>query len=251
MTSKEGGLFASAAGDYGAGLYSTGYGKPLQNSKDWLYYAHQGSPENSTGCIYYGPNGIYRGFGGAGTDDFRSDPIILNNLSGDIELRVSGDDFIKTWRGGEVRYVTTATTGSIGNPSSKTIKTNIQDVDFNQINSFLEEVEPKTFYNLLEKKNQLFIVIENEEEHENPFSDILFELEHAGNFTEEEIPEYLQQYKNTEILQKEGDSYKWMLKTVNINTLIGIILSSTKYNHNRIKTLEERISLLEKKLEEK
>ena len=198
-------------------------------------------------------NRRYRGLGGAGIDGFRSDPISLENLRGDIQIKVSGDNFIKTRKGygSEERYVRTAATGTIENPSSKIIKTNIQDVDFNQINSFLEEVEPKTFYNLLEKKNQLFIVIENEEEHENPFSDILFELEHAGNFTEEEIPEYLQQYKNTEILQKEGDSYKWMLKTVNINTLIGIILSSTKYNHNRIKTLEERISLLEKKLEEK
>ena len=68
MTFKEGGLFAGLAGDYGADLYSTGYGKPLQNSKDWLYYVHQGLPDNSTGCIYYGPNGIYRGIGGAGID---------------------------------------------------------------------------------------------------------------------------------------------------------------------------------------
>jgi hypothetical protein len=136
-------------------------------------------------------------------------------------------------------------TGSAG-VSTKIVKTNIQHIDYNQLDSFLNLIQPKKFTNIMKNKEKISLIIEDEEDRNIPFKNILFKREEKL-YTFKTLPSYLLPYENdTEVIQKEYlpnsteiVGYYFSPKVLDEQTLHGLTLAAAKYNHTRIKDLEE------------
>jgi len=140
-------------------------------------------------------------------------------------------------------------TAGIGGPSTRIIKANITAVEDIKISEFLDKIEIKEFDNLLYNKKDISLIIEDEEEKNNPFSNLLFDkIEHGFIF--KELPSYLKPYENNEeIIEKKGDNYYFSPKIYNMNALLSISIASNKYNYNRIKKLEEKNLILNSRVD--
>lgn len=132
-----------------------------------------------------------------------------------------------------------------GGVSTKIVKTNIQNIDYNQLDNFLNLIEPKKFTNVMKNKEKVSIIIEDEEDKNIPFKDMLFKREDKLYYFQS-LPEYLIPYENNiEVIEKDYSGngeiigYYFSPKVIDEQTLNGLVLASVKYNHTRIKQLEE------------
>ena len=141
-----------------------------------------------------------------------------------------------------------------GGVSTKIVKTNIQDINYNQLDNFLNLIQPKKFTNIMKNKEKVSLIIEDEEDRNIPFKDILFKREDKL-YAFQTLPSYLLPYENdTEVIQKEYSEdgeviiYYFSPKVLDEQTLHGLTLAAAKYNHTRIKDLEEENKKLKEEI---
>lgn len=131
-----------------------------------------------------------------------------------------------------------------GGVSTKIVKTNIEDLNYTEVDSFLSLMAPKKFTNMLKNKEKISLIIEDEEDKNLPFKEMLFKRE-EGLYMFKELPPYLLDYiDDEEVIKKEYDGYGeishyyFSPKVIDEQTIQGLMLASIKYNHQRIKQLE-------------
>lgn len=131
-----------------------------------------------------------------------------------------------------------------GGVSTKIVKTNIEDLNYTEVDSFLSLMTPKKFTNMLKNKEKISLIIEDEEDKNLPFKEMLFKRE-DGLYMFKELPPYLLDYvDDEEVIKKEYDGYGeishyyFSPKVIDEQTIQGLMLASIKYNHQRIKQLE-------------
>jgi hypothetical protein len=127
--------------------------------------------------------------------------------------------------------------------STKLIKSNIQSINQNLIGEFLDKIEVKKYYNNLAETSGISLIIEDEIEKQNPFSDYLFSRNN-GMARFKKLPDFLLPYKDNESLIKtegEGENKRYIFSPMTINeySLNSLSLASAKFNYNRIKQLEK------------
>lgn len=142
-----------------------------------------------------------------------------------------------------------------GGVSTKIVKDNISDLDYNEIENFIEIIKPVSFRNKIKNKDKISIIIEDEEDKNLPFSNMLFKREDKL-YRFYELPEFLIPYINQEeIIQKEYDKdnnivgYYFSPKVIDDQTYNGLLLASIKNNHMKIKKLEEEKESLKNEIE--
>jgi hypothetical protein len=200
--------------------------------------------------------------GGGGLQFFTSTPLsgniaYIQSPSGNIDI-TANSIYLKYRTGGGV-FVTNpsgtnffvSTTG--GNISSKIIKNNIDNLDYDKVLDFIEKVSIKEYYNKVTKVKELSLVIEDEELSNNPFIDLITEKTPSLVFFNT-LPDYLQNYENDEeVIQKEyqGENVKYTvyIKSLKLKEYISTTLAATKLNHNRIKQLESENEQLKARLD--
>ena len=67
-------------------------------------------------------------------------------------------------------------------PSTKIIKKDIEAIDDSSIDQFLDIVEIKKYTNMLNGREQVSLIIEDEEDKNNPFANLLFSRKNYGSF---------------------------------------------------------------------
>jgi hypothetical protein len=111
----------------------------------------------------------------------------------------SGLDLILS--SGSGYYVYARNDGSAGTPSSsfrvtvgtggvstKIIKDQINEIDYNSVDQFFNLINIKTYQNLLNNKPNISLIIEDEEEKNVPFKDLLFIKENRLVIYNKEVP---------------------------------------------------------------
>jgi hypothetical protein len=200
--------------------------------------------------------------GGGGLQFFTSTPsqgniAYIQSPSGNMDI-TANSIYLKYRTGGGV-FVTNpsgtnffvSTTG--GNISSKIIKNNIDNLDYDKILEFIEKVTIKEYYNEVTKVKELSLIIEDEELNNNPFINLITEKTPSLVFFNI-LPDYLQNYENDEeVIQKEyqGENVKYTvyIKSLKLKEYISATLAATKLNHNRIKQLETENEQLKARLD--
>jgi len=131
-----------------------------------------------------------------------------------------------------------------GGVSTKIVKTEIQELNYAEVDNFLSVMSPKKFTNMLKNKQKISLIIEDEEEKNLPFKEMLFKREEAL-YMFKELPAYLLDYADDEeVIKKEYNEsgevshYYFSPKVIDEQTIQGIMLASIKYNHERIKQLQ-------------
>jgi hypothetical protein len=207
--------------------------------------------------------GIYkgRGTGTTGgiqltTDQFTSYLSTTASTSLDIDAnsiylkyRTGGGAFVTRPSDGSNFFI--STTG--GNISSKIIKTDIEDITEEEIYNFIEKVEVKKYFNLMNNNQEISIIIEDEENNKNPFISLISEQNINVSFNNN-LPNYLKSYENDSNIIKvvdKGDNkiYNASIKSLKLKEYISATLASTKLNHNRIKELESENEQLKARLD--
>jgi hypothetical protein len=129
-------------------------------------------------------------------------------------------------------------------PSTKIIKTNIRDIEDQKIESFIDKTSIKIYDNLLYNKTGISLIIEDEEEKDNPFKNELF-TQGKSNYSFETLPNFLIPYENDpEVIQKHGNYYYFTPKNYSKDNFMGLMMASIKHNNNRIKKLEQEVEEL-------
>jgi hypothetical protein len=133
-----------------------------------------------------------------------------------------------------------------GDYSSKLIKTDINNIEEEDIYNFIETVEVKKYFNNLTNKEEISIIIEDEQNKNNSFINFISEKD-AGIRFDHELPNYLKEYENNPDIihrdQRTKDEELYNIYTLEIPILklkeyTSATLAATKLNHNRIKQLE-------------
>jgi len=139
--------------------------------------------------------------------------------------------------------------GTLG-VSTKIVKRDINSLDYNDIDIFLETIEPKKFTNIMKNKEKISLIIEDEQDKNLPFSNILFKREDKL-FTFSKLPDYLKPYEDDEntiqkVFKEDGGilSYFFSPLVIDEQNLNGLLIASVKHNHNRIRKLEQEIEEL-------
>jgi hypothetical protein len=224
----------------------------IRSSGQWDNFAAMGDNQFLTVIEKQGI-GVYRGRGGsvgglAITSDknisylYTTSNSTLDIIANSIYLkpRTGGGAFITRPSDGVNFFIST---GSGGNLSSKIIKKNIEAIQETDIYNFIDRVQVKKYFNLLNNVEEISIIIEDEEKNNNPFINIITEKGLSVSFNNT-LPDYLKQYeKDKDVIevfeQGENKIYNASIKSLKIKEYIGATLAAAKLNHNRIKELEE------------
>ena len=191
------------------------------------------------------PGGIYyysEGSGSGNTEKLliqSQKNIELVSTGGSIWVRGNGSDLVQLRLG----------LGTL--VSSKIAKKDIFELNQNDINDFIEKVEIKEFSYKKDNKKSISLIIEDEEEKNNPFSEILFTRDNKREKYNkwDDVPEWLKEYKNTPNLTEENGIYYFNPKTYDLSVLSSITLASVKQQNKKIKELENKIEELYKIIE--
>lgn len=129
-------------------------------------------------------------------------------------------------------------------PSTRIIKKEITEISQEKMISFLDKIEVREYTNLLTNKKQVSLIIEDEEEKENPFASILFSR-NKEMISFKNLPDFLRDYENDpDIITSRDGNYLFSPKVYDKDTLLGIAVGSIKINHNRLKIVEEQNNIL-------
>jgi hypothetical protein len=224
---------------------------------------------SKSGSAPFAPNGVQRfamgsdgsnrsfyiqTFGGLPGEGLGNDMLKIRGYS--KVLLHSDTDYVYASRGTEsTTNGARITVGTLG-VSTKIVKKDINSLDYNDIDNFLETIEPKKFTNIMKNKEKISLIIEDEQDKNLPFSNILFKREDKL-FSFSELPDYLKPYEDDEnTIQKkfkeDGEilSYFFSPLVIDEQTLNGLLIASVKYNHNRIKQLEQEVAELKNLVQE-
>ena len=179
------------------------------------------------------------------------------SANGDVNLQAGRSSSINRYcyaqstdYGSDTKYRITGseTTG----PSTNLIKSDIQPISDLDIDDYLELVEIKDYYNEMNEKRAISLIIEDEQLKGIPFQTNLFSRQDrfAGFST---VPTWLQPNENDPVFVTKLTEYTDDLVnaseityinplSVDYYSLIGLNTAAAKYNHNRIKTLETQVA---------
>jgi hypothetical protein len=142
-----------------------------------------------------------------------------------------------------------------GGVSSKIIKDQINEIDYNSVDRFFNLINIKTYQNLLNNKPNISLIIEDEEEKNVPFKDLLFIKENRLVIYNKEVPTWLEPYKNdinviTQELDENGDTnYIFSPKGLNEHSMRGVMLAGIKSNQNKILQLQSENNILKEEIQ--
>lgn len=180
--------------------------------------------------------------------ELTNDGILLQN-SGDIRFRaaVGSEIFV---RGGNL--TSDAKLINDGNViSTIKIKKEIEDIDTKLLSEFIEKIDIKQFKYKNDGKTGISFIIEDEEEDNLPFSDIIFRKENKLYRYDswEEVPIWLKKYEGDPVLTEENGIYYFNPKMYNSGHLLNITIAVVKEQDKKIKSLEFEISKIKEFLD--
>ncbi len=227
--------------DDGISFYDTGFVNTSVLSKTQLAIGDEVGPA-TPGTTYYKFSNILA----ASTFSIQSE--------GYLQLHSFNNNYVYASR----NTLSTASTARVlvgtSGVSTKIVKTNIEDLDYNKVDNFLDLIQPKKFINIMKNKEKISLIIEDEEDRNIPFQEMLFKREDRL-YKFEQLPEYLLPYENNvEVIQKEYNKngeishYYFSPKVIDEQTMQGIILASLKHHQNKMKLLEEENKILKEEI---
>ena len=199
---------------------------------------------------------LYNGIQTATTDGFSATNFNVK-AAADLILSSGSGFFVYARNDGSVGTPSSSfrVTVGTGGVSTKIIKDQINEIDYNSVDEFFNLINIKTYQNLLNNKPNISLIIEDEEEKNVPFKDLLFIKENRLVIYNKEVPTWLEPYKNdtnviTQELDENGDiNYVFSPKGLNEHSMRGIMLAGIKSGHNKIKQLESENEELKARLD--
>jgi hypothetical protein len=235
----------------------------IRSNGDWSPPGQKLLSNQFLSVLEKGGLGIYkgRGTGTTGGIQLTTDQFTgYLSTTGSTSLDIDASSIYLKYRTGGGAFVTRPSDGSNffisttgGNISSKIIKTDIEDITEEEIYNFIEKVEVKKYFNLMNNNQEISIIIEDEENNKNPFISLISEQNINVSFNNN-LPNYLKSYENDSNIIKvvdKGDNkiYNASIKSLKLKEYISATLASTKLNHNRIKELESENEQLKARLD--
>jgi hypothetical protein len=132
--------------------------------------------------------------------------------------------------------------------STKAIKTDIENVEDEQVLNFIDKIEIKKYQNLMEEKNAYSIIIEDELEKQEPLlTGLINRQQGTYRFSEyKDIPDFLIPYIDTEYFTQESDgSYFFNSFVYDATSVFSLNVKATKILNNKAKDFELKIKKLE------
>lgn len=139
--------------------------------------------------------------------------------------------------------------GTTAQPSTKLIKTDIEQIPEEDIIDLFDKINIVKYKNQFTNQKTYSLIIEDELENQNElFASLIKREEGIYRFEkEEDIPDFLKQYIGTETLEFKNNAYYFNPLTYDTFGLWNLTVQAIKINQKKIKDLEERLSLLENK----
>jgi hypothetical protein len=139
--------------------------------------------------------------------------------------------------------------GTTAQPSTKLIKTDIEQIPEQDIIDLFDKINIVKYKNHFTNQKTYSLIIEDELENQNElFASLIKREEGIYRFEkEEDIPDFLKQYIGTETLEFKNNAYYFNPLTYDTFGLWNLTVQAIKINQKKIKDLEERLSLLENK----
>jgi hypothetical protein len=139
--------------------------------------------------------------------------------------------------------------GTTAQPSTKLIKTDIEQIPEQDIIDLFDNINIVKYKNQFTNQKTYSLIIEDELENQNElFASLIKREEGIYRFEkEEDIPDFLKQYIGTETLEFKNNAYYFNPLTYDTFGLWNLTVQAIKINQKKIKDLEERLSLLENK----